>query len=50
VFRPYETGDWKVAKTRRLESLRYIINVNAPAEMSLVISTPTRAAVLVLVY
>ena len=28
VFHPYESGDWKVARTRRLESLRYIITVN----------------------
>ncbi len=29
VFHPYESGDWKVARTRRLESLRYIITVYA---------------------
>jgi hypothetical protein len=29
VFRPPGSGDWKVARTRRPESLRYIITVNA---------------------
>jgi hypothetical protein len=32
VFIGVETGDWKVARTRRLESLRYIISVNALSE------------------
>jgi hypothetical protein len=29
VFSCSGTGDWKVARTRRLESLRYVITVNA---------------------
>ena len=33
MFHPYESGDWKVARTRRLESLRYIITVNALINM-----------------
>ena len=31
MFLPSENGDWKVAKTRRLESLRYVKIGNAPS-------------------
>lgn len=30
MFRPPENGDWKVARTRGLESLRHVITGNAP--------------------
>ena len=41
VFHPYESGDWKVARTRRLESLRYIITVNALLNLAQVGNKPS---------